>query len=285
MQYRPFGTTGRDVARIGQGSWQIPERGPAADGAKRALLRGVELGMTHIDTAEMYGDGRAEELIGETIREGKLRRENLFVVSKVLPSNSSYEGTLRACDRSLRRLGLDYLDCYLLHWRGSQPLRDTMRALEKLVDDGKIRALGVSNFDVDDLEEAKAALERHPLSCNQVLYHLQERGIEHRIQPWCAQNNVAVVAYTPFGRSGVPAETTPRGRTLTEIAKKHGITPRVVILAFLTREANAFAIPKAASIPHVEENARAGDVDLDADDIAEIEKAYPRSRSTELRML
>jgi diketogulonate reductase-like aldo/keto reductase len=285
MQYRPFGTTARDVARIGQGSWQIPERGPAADGAKRALQRGVELGMTHIDTAEMYGDGRAEELIGAAIREGKLRRENLFIVSKVLPSNSSYEGTLRACERSLRRLGLEYLDCYLLHWRGSQPLRETMRALEKLVDDGKTRALGVSNFDVEDLEEAKAVLERHPLACNQVLYHLQERSIEHRIQPWCAQNNVAVVAYTPFGRSALPGESTPRGRALAEVAQKHGVTPRVVILAFLTREPNVFAIPKAASIPHVEENARAGDVDLDADDIAQIEKAFPRSRSTELRML
>lgn len=285
MQYRPFGTTGKDVARIGQGSWNIPERGAEADGAKRALQRGVDLGMTHIDTAEMYGDGRAEELIGEAIRDGKLRRENLFVVSKVLPSNSSYAGTLRACDRSLRRLGVDYLDCYLLHWRGSQPLSETMRALEKLVDDGKIRALGVSNFDVDDLEEAKAVLERHPLVCNQVLYHLQERGIEHRVQPWCARNDVAIVAYTPFGRSGIPAESTPRGRTLAEIAQKHGVTPRAVILAFLTRESNAFTIPKAASIPHVEENARAGDVGLDAGDIAQIEEAYPRSQSTELRML
>ncbi|HTX03006.1 MAG TPA: aldo/keto reductase [Candidatus Acidoferrales bacterium] len=285
MQYRSFGSTGDDVARIGQGSWNIPERGPAADGAKRALQRGVELGMTHIDTAEMYGDGRAEELIGEAIRDGKLRRENLFIVSKVLPSNSSYAGTLRACERSLRRLGVDYLDCYLLHWRGSQPLGETMRALEKLVDDGKIRALGVSNFDVDDLEEAKGVLERHPLACNQVLYNLQERGIEHRVQPWCARNDVAVVAYTPFGRSPIPNESTPRGRALAEIGKKHNVTSRSVILAFLTRESNVFTIPKAATIPHVEDNARAGDVDLDADDIAQIEKAYPRSHSTELRML
>jgi len=285
MDFRKFGTTGKDVARIGQGTWNIPERGAAADGAKRALQRGVELGMTHIDTAEMYGDGRAEELVGEAIREGNLRRENLFIVSKVLPSNSSYAGTLRACERSLRRLGTDYLDCYLLHWRGSQPLRETMRALEKLVDDGKIRSLGVSNFDLDDLEEAKAVLERHALACNQVLYHLQERGIEHRIQPWCAQNGVAVVAYTPFGRSGVPGDATPRGRVLAEIAQKHEASPRAIILAFLTREPNVFAIPKAASIPHVEENARAGDIDLGADDIARIEEAFPRSRSVELRML
>lgn len=219
MQYRLFGKTGREVSRIGQGSWNIPERGPAADGAKRALQRGVELGMTHVDTAEMYGDGRAEELIGEAIREGKLRRENLFIVSKVLPSNAGYTGTLRACDRSLKRLGVESLDCYLLHWRGSHPLSETMRALEKLVDDGKIHALGVSNFDLEDLEEAQAALTRHPLACNQVLYHLQERGIEHRVQPWCAKNQVAVVAYTPYGRSPIPPESTPSGRALAEIAR------------------------------------------------------------------
>lgn len=285
MQYRPFGQTGREVARIGQGSWNVPERGPAADGAKRALQRGVELGMTHIDTAEMYGDGRAEELIGEAIREGKLRRENLFIVSKVLPSNSSYAGTLRACERSLKRLGAEYLDCYLLHWRGSQPLGETMRALEKLVDDGKIRALGVSNFDLEDLEEAKATLERHTLACNQVLYHLQERGIEHRVLPWCEKNQVAVVAYTPFGRSPIPAESTPRGRVLAGVARKHGVTVRAVVLAFLTRNAGVFAIPKASTIPHVEENATAGDVDLDSDDVSQIDEAFPRSQSTTLRML
>ena len=285
MEYRTFGPTGREVARIGQGTWNIPERGAAAEEAKRALLRGVALGMLHIDTAEMYGDGRAEELVGEAIREGGIRRDELFIVSKVLPSNATYAGTLRACERSLRRLKTDYLDCYLLHWRGSTPLADTMRAFEKLVDDGKIRALGVSNFDVEDLEEARAALQRHPLACNQVLYHLQERGTENRVIPWCRAANLAVVAYTPFGRSPLPGPETERGRTLHDVARKHGTGVHAVILAFLTREQNVFTIPKAATLAHVDVNARAGDFTLDPQDVARIEEAFPRTRSTELRML
>src|SRR5581483_2007776 len=273
------------VARIGQGTWQIPETGSAVEEAKKALLRGFELGMTHIDTAEMYGDGRAEEIVGQAIRDAGLRRSDLFIVSKVLPSNSSYAGTLRACERSLRRLGTDYLDCYLLHWRGSQPLSETLRALEKLVDDGKTRALGVSNFDLEDLEEAQEALSRHPLACNQVLYHLHERGIEHRVLPWCRKHSVAVVAYTPFGRAPLPRASTPEGRALAEIAKAHGVDVHAVILAFLTRDADVFTIPKASSIPHVESNAAAGDLVLTSDEIERIEKAFPRPRSTQLRMI
>ena len=284
MIVRTFGSTGKAVARIGQGTWNVAERGDAAGEAKRALLHGIELGMTHIDTAEMYGDGRAEELIGEAIREGKIRREQLFIVSKVLPSNASYEGTLRACERSLKRLGSDYLDCYLLHWRGSQPLSDTMRALEKLVDDGKTKALGVSNFDVEDLEEASAALQRHPLACNQVLYHLKERGIEHRVLPWCKKNNVAITAYTPFGR-GLPGTNTPQGRVLAEVAAKHRTGAHAVTLAFLTRDDDVFTIPKASSGKHVDENAAAGDLQLDHQDIAAIERAFPRTQSKELRMI
>ena len=282
---RKFGPTGRDVVRIGQGTWNIPERGAAAEEAKRALRRGVELGMTHIDTAEMYGDGRAEELVGEAIREAGLSRADLFIVSKVLPSNATYQGTLRACERSLRRLGTDYLDCYLLHWRGSTPLADTMRALEKLVDDGKIRALGVSNFDVDDLGEAEAALTRHPIACNQVLYHLRERGIEHRVLPWCRKHSVAVVAYTPFGRGPLPSESSAEGKTLAEIAQKHGVDVHAAILAFLMRDEGVFTIPKAASIPHVEQNAKAGDLQLDPAEIERIERIFPRPRSDQLKMI
>ena len=284
MMTRQFGTTGRPVSRIGQGTWQIPERGEAAKETKRALLHGIELGMTHIDTAEMYGDGRAEELIGEAIREGRVDRERLFIVSKVLPSNSSFQGTLRACERSLRRLGTDYLDCYLLHWRGSGPLSETMRALEKLVDDGKTKSLGVSNFDLEDLEEAREALERHPLACNQVLYNLRERGIEHRVLPWCRDHNIAITAYTPFGR-GLPSKDTPQARALAEIATKHNAGVHAVVLAFLTRDDDVFAIPKAASLPHVDENAAAGKLKLDDTDISQIERAFPRTRSKELRMI
>lgn len=279
MITRTFGPTGRAVPRIGQGTWNIPERGNAAQEAKRALLRGIELGMTHVDTAEMYGDGKAEELIGEAIREGNVRRSDLFIVSKVLPSNASYQGTLRACERSLKRLGTEYLDCYLLHWRGSQQLSETMRALEKLVDEGKTKALGVSNFDVEDLEEAAEALERHPMACNQVLYHLKERGIEHRVLPWCKAHNVAVTAYTPFGRG------TLGGDELEAIARRHGVSVHAVVLAFLTRDDDVFAIPKAATISHVEANAAAGDLRLDDTEIAQIERAFPRSRSTQLRMI
>jgi len=285
MIRRRFGPTGRDVPRIGQGTWQFPERGEAAEEAKRALRLGVDLGMVHIDTAEMYGDGRSEELIGEAISEGGIERADLFIVSKVLPSNASYTGTLRACERSLRRLRTDYLDCYLLHWRGSVPLAETMRAFEKLVDDGKIRSLGVSNFDLEDLEEAEEALERHPLTCNQVLYHLRERGIEHRILPWCRERNVALVAYTPFGRSPLPAPSTTEGRVLTEVARHHGVDAHAVILAFLTRDEDVFAIPKAASSKHVEVNAKAGDLQLDPAEVERIERAFPRSRSTRLKMI
>ena len=274
MIARPFGPLDRDVPIVGQGTWNVPLRGDRADEAKRALRRGVELGMVHIDTAEMYGDGGAERLVGEAIRD--LPREQLFIVSKVLPSNATFEGTLRACDASLKRLGTSYLDCYLLHWRGGVPLRETMRALEKLVADGKIRALGVSNFDVGDLEEAQTVLEREPIACNQVLYHLGERTVEEHELPYCREHRIAIVAYTPFGR-GDWADG-PGARTLGEIARKHDATPNQVILAFLTRDPIVFTIPKAATVAHVEENAAAGDLRLDAADVAEIDAAFPTRR-------
>ncbi len=189
MIVRPFGSTGRNVPIIGQGTWNAPTRGARADEAKRALRRGVELGMVHVDTAEMYGDGAAERLLGEAI--AGLPREQLFLVSKVLPSNATYDGTIRACEASLKRMRVDYLDCYLLHWRGSVPLAETMRALERLVRDGKTRALGVSNFEVSDLEEARGALETERIACNQVLYHLRERTVETHEMPYCREHDIA----------------------------------------------------------------------------------------------
>ena len=274
MIARAFGPLERSVPIIGQGTWNVPLRGKGADEAKRALRRGIELGMVHVDTAEMYGDGGAEELVGEAIR--GLPREQLFIVSKVLPSHASFDGTIRACEASLRRLGTSYLDCYLLHWRGSVPLGETMRALERLVTDGKIRALGVSNFDVADLEEAQAALEREPIACNQVLYHLGERTIETHELPFCREHRIAIVAYTPFGRGDW--SDGPGAQTLSEIARKHGATPHQVILAFLTRDPIVFAIPKAATVAHVEENAAAGDLRLGAAEIEAIDRAFPVRR-------
>jgi diketogulonate reductase-like aldo/keto reductase len=271
---RPFGPTGANVPIVGQGSWNIPTRGAAADEAKRALRAGIECGMVHLDTAEMYGDGAAEELIGAAIR--GLPRERLFIVSKVLPSNASFAGTIAACDRSLARLGIEYLDCYLLHWRGMTPLRETMRAFELLVAGGKIRALGVSNFDVDDLEEARNALEREPLACNQVLYHLNERTIEDHELLYARRHDIATVAYTPFGRGAY--ERSAGYPALVAIAKRCGATPRQVVLAFLARFADTFVISKAASAAHARENAAAGDLQLTEADVAAIAQAYPAGR-------
>ena len=274
MIARPFGTLEREVPIIGQGTWNLPVRGARADEAKRALRRGIALGMTHVDTAEMYGDGASERLIGEAIRD--VPREELFLVSKVLPSNATFRGTIAACEASLERLDTDYLDCYALHWRGNVPLEETMRALEQLVDDGKIRSLGVSNFEVEDLEEARGALRRHPLACNQVLYHLGERTIEEHELPYCRRHDIALVAYTPFGRN----DWTDRAgaHVLEDVAHKHGVTPRAVILAFLTREPLTFTIPKASTIEHVQENASAADLRLDDDDVARIDRAFPAKK-------
>ena len=271
---RPFGTTGRDVPMIGQGTWNVPTRGARADEAKHALRRGIELGMVHVDSAEMYGDGAAERLVGEAI--AGLPREQLFLVSKVLPTNATYEGTIRACEASLKRMRVDYLDCYLLHWRGSVPLGETMRALERLVRDGKTRALGVSNFDVADLEEAAAALEAESIACNQILYHLGERTAETHEMPYCREHGIAIVGYTPFGRGDWADRA--GGRVVDEIARKHGVTPHAVILAFLTREPANFTIPKSSTIEHVEANAAAGDLRLDDAELAAIDEAFPVRR-------
>lgn len=259
----------------------MPESGPRFAEAKRAIRRGVELGMTHIDTAEMYGSGRVEQLLGETL--AGIPRETLFIASKVLPSNADYRGTLAAAERSLQRLGMDYLDLYMLHWPGSHALEETMRALEALVEQGKTRFIGVSNFDTGEMLEAASYLRSTPLTCNQVLYHLHERGIEYDLIPRARERNIAVVAYTPFGR-----RSTTRGderEALEAVAEKHDATPRQVILAFLTREPNVFTIPKASSVAHVDENAAAGDLALDDDDVAAIDAAFPRGEPGPLATL
>jgi len=273
MRLNSFGPTGRDVAVIGQGTWNIEAARRAA--AIAALRRGLDLGMTHIDTAEMYGSGAAEDIVGEAIAG---RRNDVFLVSKVLPHNASRAGTLRACEQSLKWLKTDYLDCYLLHWRGSVPLAETIAAMEDLVRAGKIRSWGVSNFDADDLDEALRLAGPGRIACNQVLYHLRERAIEHEVIPWCARNDVAVVAYSPFGHSNFPAVQSPGGRVLNEIAKTHGAMPHQVALAFLTRSAAVFAIPKAADQAHVVQNAGAGDLVLAPEEISRIDAAFPLGR-------
>src|SRR5262245_40327197 len=225
MERRRFGPVVGPVPVIGQGTWRIDSRDRAR--AIAALRRGLDLGMGHIDTAEMYGD--AEDIVGAAI-DG--RRDEVFLVSKVLPRNASRQGTLRACERSLARLGTDRLDCYLLHWRGNHPLDDTIAAFEQLRHEGKIVSWGVSNFDVDDLEEARAIAGAGAIACNQVLYHLRERGIEHAVLPWCERHRVAVVGYTPFGEGAFPGPRTA-GRVLERIAAEHAATARQVALRFL----------------------------------------------------
>jgi diketogulonate reductase-like aldo/keto reductase len=271
MEKRPFGSTKREVALIGQGTWYIEQ----ADSKRAiaALRRGLDLGMTHIDTAEMYGSGAAETLVGEAIAG---RRDEVFLVSKVLPSNASRNGTIAACERSLKRLKTDRLDCYLLHWRGSHPLADTVAAFEQLSAVGKILSWGVSNFDVDDLDELRQAAGSAKPVCNQVLYHLRERAIEHAVIPWCEENGVAVVAYSPFGHAGgFPEPHSAGGRVLKAIADRHNSTPRQVALRFLTRRASLFAIPKASNPEHAEQNAGAATLNLSAAELAKIDATFP----------
>ena len=270
---RQFGPLQREVGIIGQGTWYIEEGDPAS--AIAALRRGIDLGMNHIDTAEMYGAGAAEELVGDAIAG---RRDEVFLVSKVLPQNASRLGTKIACERSLRHLKTDWLDCYLLHWRGTHPLEDTFAAFDALREDGKILSYGVSNFDVPDLEEAWELAGGSSIVCNQVLYHLQERAIEHGVLPWCEQHRLAVTAYSPFGHGDFPGKHTPGGRLLAGIAKAHGATSRQIALAFLTRWPTVFATPKASSVEHVEENAGAADIQLSQAEIARIDAAFPRDQ-------
>lgn len=283
MRSHSFNHTGIALPVIGQGTWDLPEHGARRAEAIRAIRRGIELGMTHLDTAEMYGAGEVERLLGEAI--AGVPRDAIFVASKVLPSNATYKGTIDACERSLNNLGLEHLDLYMLHWPSSVPLHETMRALGDLVHAGKTRFVGVSNFDVEEMLEARELLAEIPLACNQVLYHLRERSVEHRLIPAAAAADIAIVAYTPFGRGKFPGATSNGGAALASVAQKHGATSRQVILAFLTREPNLFTIPKASTVAHVEENAGAGDLQLDAADIAAIDAAFPVGRPGPLATL
>lgn len=271
MRAQPFGPAGRDVPVIGHGTWQL--EGEDRAGAIAAIRRAVDLGMTHIDTAEMYGSGTVEELLREAL-DGV--RDRVFLASKVLPDNASHAGTLRACERSLRRLGTDRLDLYMLHWRGRHPLERTIAAFEELRGAGKILAWGVSNFDEADLDQALAVAGEGHIACNQVLYHLKERTIEHAVLPWCERHRVALVAYSPFGCGDFPEGR--EAAVLAEIARARRVTPHAVALAFLTRRPSVFAIPRSADPRHVEANAAAGDLVLDDGELARIDAAFPLGR-------
>lgn len=270
MKVKAFGKTGATVSVIGQGTWNVAESGAQLEAAKAALKRGIELGMTHIDTAEMYGAGNVERVVAAALK--GVPRERYFLVSKALPSHATFDGIARACEASLKRLDASYLDCYLLHWPSEVALQETMRGLEALVERGLCRSVGVSNFDSGDMLEAQSYLRNVPLACNQVLYHLRERGIEHQLIETAAENEIAVVAYTPFGRGRMPSA---QQAVLERIAQRHGVGAHAIALAFLTRHDNVFAIPKASSAAHQEQNAAAGDLKLSDQDVAAIEDAFP----------
>ena len=274
MDTKSFGWTGIHVPAIGQGTWRIGDSKRARDAESAALSLGIDLGLTHIDTAEMYGDGGAEEVVAAAIR-GR-RRADLFIASKVLPQHGTYQGTIAAAEQSLRRLRTAYLDLYLLHWPGRHPIGETMRAMEDLVAAGKIRAFGVSNFDVDALRQAMAVLTRERVACNQVLYNLATRGIERDLVPFCEREGIAVVGYTPFG--GLPRPGSRGWGVLETVGRRYDKTPRQVALRFLTRGTTLFTIPKAGAVEHVRENAGATGFALTDADVAAIDRAFPAPR-------
>ncbi|HWZ87661.1 MAG TPA: aldo/keto reductase [Polyangiaceae bacterium] len=268
MHKRPFGPLGVELPVIGLGTWHLDQAEPAA--AEAALRAGLDLGMLHIDTAEYYG-AAVEALVGRVIA---ARRQQVFLVSKIMPHDASRRGTVTTCEKDLKRIGTDYLDCYLIHWPGAHPLEDSIDGLEELRESGKIRAWGVSNFDEPLLAKVLQIAGPGRLACNQVLYHLQQRTIEHQVLPWCEAQGVAVVGYTPFGEGKFPP-TGPGGQLLARLAAKHGGTPRQVALAFLTRRDSLFAIPKSSSADHVRENAGAAALKLDESELAALERAFP----------
>ena len=264
--------SGRQVPAIGQGTWNMGDAAAKKAAEIAALRRGLDLGMTVLDTAEMYGNGRSETLVGEAIAG---RRDGVFLVSKVLPSNASRKGTLAACEQSLKRLKTDHLDLYLLHWPGSHPLRDTVAAFEELRSAGKIKAWGVSNFDVRDMEQLFALEHGANCAANQVLYNPEYRGIEFDLLPWCQEHNVPVMAYSPVGQGG----DLLTAHALKTIAGRHttgsrSATPAQVALAWELRQP-VMVIPKAGTVAHVEENFAAAELQLTPDDLAELDRAYP----------
>jgi diketogulonate reductase-like aldo/keto reductase len=258
---------GERVPALGQGTWHMGEDRRRATEEAAAVRLGIELGMTLIDTAEMYGSGGSEEMIAQAI-DGV--RDELFIVSKVYPHNASRSGVVAACERSLKRLRTDRLDLYLLHWRGSVPLAETIEGFERLQRDGKIRHHGVSNFDRADMAEWVALRGGEKVAADQVLYNLSRRGPEWDLVPWCREHGVAIMAYTPLGQGSLL-----RDRTLGEIARRHSATPAQVALAWLLRQPGTIVIPKAARLEHVRENRGAVDVVLTDEDLAALDRGFP----------
>jgi diketogulonate reductase-like aldo/keto reductase len=270
--------SGQSLPVLGMGTWQMGERKKSCQLEVEALRYGVQLGLSLIDTAEMYGEGGAEQVVAQAISS---RRSDVFLVSKVYPHNASYQGAIAACDRSLKRLKTDYLDLYLLHWRGSVPLSETLEAFQSLKQAGKIRDYGVSNFDVEDMEEAARLKGGEAIATNQVLYNLSRRGVELNLLPWCQQNNIPVMAYSPIEQGRLLHD-----RALATIAKEHSATAAQVAIAWLLHQENIIVIPKASRIEHVEQNYAALNLALSHEDLARLDRAFPApARPIPLQML
>lgn len=259
--------SGKSIPVLGQGTWYMGDEPHRRVDEIATLRLGLDLGMTLIDTAEMYGDGASEKLVGEAIAG---RRDEVFLVSKVLPSNASRSGTIAACERSLRRLGTDCIDLYLLHWRGRTPFAETIAAFEALQDAGKIRHWGVSNMDVDDMEEIARAAGGDAISTNQVLYNLMRRGIEYDLLPKAQARGLPLMAYSPIEQGRLTEYP-----EVQDIADKHGVTPAQVALACVLRQEGVIAIPKASTLKHVRENRAALDLQLTSEDLAELDDVFP----------
>lgn len=258
-------TDKRQVCALGQGTWYMGDNPQHRNEEIKTLQKGIDLGMTVIDTAEMYGDGRSERLVGEAI-EG--RRDKVFLISKVLPSNADYEGTIAACERSLKRLSTDYIDLYLLHWPSRYPLQHTIEAMEELQHAGKIRLWGVSNFDTDDMKELENLSEG--CATNEILYNLYRRGIEFDLLPWCHRHKMPVIAYSPIEQGRLLNDP-----TLRQIALKHQATPAQIALAWVVSHPGILAIPKAGTLTHVTENYGSLAIHLDEEDYRLLNEAYP----------
>jgi diketogulonate reductase-like aldo/keto reductase len=269
--------SGRTIPILGQGTWNMGEDSSARKSEVAALRLGLELGVTLIDTAEMYGEGGAEEVVGEAIAG---RRDEVYLVSKVYPHNAGREGVRAACERSLRRLGTDRLDLYLLHWRGRVPLQETLEAFERLVEEGKIRDYGVSNFDLDDMLEADALPGGAGVAANQVLYNLARRGIEWDLLGWCRERGLPVMAYSPLESSPAEQAALLGNAQLRTVARRHERTPAQIALAWLLRQEGVVTIPKAVHLEHVRANREALDIELTAEDLAQLDAGFapPRRR-------
>ena len=259
--------SGEKAPALGLGTWRMGERAGERPAEVKALKLGLDLGVRLIDTAEMYGEGGAEEVVAEAIAG---RRDEVFIVSKVYPHNASRKGTVAACERSLKRMKIEKIDLYLLHWRGSIPLAETVEAFEGLKAGGKVRHWGVSNFDTDDMEELLALPQGGNCAANQVLYHPGQRGIEWSLLEMCRKGGIPVMAYSPLGQGAVL-----RNAALAKIAGKHGVAPATVAIAWTLRHDHVISIPKASKEPHVRDNAKAEALRLDADDLKALDQAFP----------